>query len=272
MAAHHVHVQFPALALCAACALVVAGTGVTSSTDGHERPLLWQDQFDGPAGSFPDSAIWTAELGGGGWGNEELQTYTDNSDNVALDGDGHLVLSARAGSQGDWTSARITTFGKRTARHGLFEVRARLPSGAGIWPAAWTLGQNIQDVGWPRCGEIDLIESIGDATTAWQTVHGPRRDATRWQSGVVTPVAKPLSDDFHIYSADWTEEHITFAIDGVATGVVRPEDAPVDGTWPFAGPQFLLLNVAVGGSMPGAPNASTPRVASMVVDWVRVYG
>ena len=85
-------------------------------------------------------------------------------------------------------------------------------------------------------------------------------------------MAKPLSDDFHIYSADWTEEHITFAIDGVATGVVRPEDAPVDGTWPFAGPQFLLLNVAVGGSMPGAPNASTPRVASMIVDWVRVYG
>jgi beta-glucanase (GH16 family) len=262
----------PSLALRATCAFVLAGMGLTGSAAEQERPLLWQDLFNGPAGSFPDPAIWTPELGGGGWGNEELQTYTDAPENVALDGEGHLVLSARAGDQAEWTSARITTLGKRTARHGLFQIRARLPSGTGIWPAAWTLGQNIQQVGWPQCGEIDIIESIGDATTAWQTVHGHRGNSTDWQSGVVTPMDRPLSEDFHTYSADLTEDRITFAIDGKVTGVVQTGDAPADGTWPFTGPQFLLLNVAVGGRMPGPPNASTPRVASMVVDWVRVYG
>ena len=251
---------------------MLAGIGPTGSAANHERPLLWQDTFEGPAGSFPDPASWTAELGGGGWGNEELQTYTDAAENVALDGDGHLVLSARAGSQAEWTSARITTSGKRTARYGLFQVRAKLPSGDGIWPAAWTLGQDIQDIGWPRCGEIDMIESIGDATTALQTVHGPRVDSAHWQSGFVTAVARPLSADFHNYSADWTEDRITFAIDGEVTGVVHAGDAPADGIWPFTGPQYILLNVAVGGRLPGPPNASTPPVASMVVDWVRVYG
>lgn len=264
-------VQLSALALRANCALVLVAILLTSSADEHERPLLWQDMFNGPAGSLPDPAIWTAELGGGGWGNEELQTYTDASENVALDGEGHLVLSARAGDQAAWTSARITTFGKRTARHGLFEVRARVPSGAGIWPAAWTLGENIQYVGWPRCGEIDIIESIGDATTALQTVHGPGGDSRNWQRGAVTPVDQPLAEDFHTYSADWTEDRVTFAIDGEVTGVVQMSDVPADGTWPFTGPQYLLLNVAVGGRLPGPPDASTPRVASMAVDWVRVY-
>jgi beta-glucanase (GH16 family) len=249
---------------------VLAGLGPNAGATAPERPLLWQDSFGGPAGSFPDPAIWTAELGGGGWGNQELETYTDAADNVALDGAGHLVVSARAGDLG-WTSARITTSGKRTTRYGLIEVRAKIPSGTGIWPAAWMLGQNIEQVGWPRCGEIDLIESVGDTTTALQTVHGPKADATRWQRGVTTPRARPLSADFHTYSVDWTAEQITFAIDGVVTGVVRTADVPADASWPFTEPQYLLLNVAVGGTLPGPPDASTPRVASMVVDWVRVH-
>jgi beta-glucanase (GH16 family) len=244
-------------------------TGLTGCSGEEERPLVWEDQFDGPAGSFPDRSSWTAELGGGGWGNNEVQTYTDAPENVALDGDGHLVLSARVGDTGEWTSARITTFGRRVAHGGLVEVRAKLPAGAGIWPAAWTLGQDIQEVGWPRCGEVDLVESVGDAGEALQTVHGPRADSGRWQRGVRTPVPEPLSAGFHTYSADRTGDRIVFAVDGRETGTVSTGDLPADGTWPFDGPQYLLLNVAVGGDLPGPPDASTPRVASMVVDWVR---
>ncbi|SDY54378.1 Glycosyl hydrolases family 16 [Modestobacter sp. DSM 44400] len=235
--------------------------------------LAWHDDFDGPAGSFPDPSVWTAELGGGGWGNRELQTYTDARENVALDGDGHLVICARATTteSGDvlWTSARITTSGKRTSGHGLYEVRARVPSGVGIWPAAWTLGEDIDQLGWPTCGEIDLIESVGDATTALQTVHGGHRDATHWQLGVTTAVERPLCESFHTYSAQWFPDRVVFGIDGLTTGVVSARDATGDDVWPFPGQQYLLLNVAVGGTLPGPPDASTPPVTSLVVDWVR---
>jgi beta-glucanase (GH16 family) len=259
----------------AACALVLVGTGVVSCSHESARALLWHDEFDGSAGAFPDSRIWSAQLGAGGWGNNELQTYTDRPENVALDGEGHLVLSARSSGPPErttsWTSARINTSGRHAIRYGRFEVHARVPSGVGIWPAAWTLGQNIDQIGWPRCGEIDLIESIGNATTALQTVHGPREDSTNWQRQVRTKRHEPLSENFHTYSADWTEDRIVFEIDGKITGTVEAADIPSGGTWPFTGPQFVVLNVAVGGELPGPPNASTPKVASMVVDWVRVY-
>lgn len=236
-----------------------------------DRRLIWQDEFGGPAGAFPDRASWSAELGAGGWGNEELQTYTDAAANVALDGNGHLVLSARAEDDGGWTSARITTSGRRTVCCGLVDVRARVPAGVGVWPAAWTLGQDIEQVGWPGCGEIDLVESVGNATVALQTVHGPCGESARWQRGPITSVRAPLSEDFHTYTADCTHDRITFAIDGTVTGAVSADDIPADGGWPFAGPHYLLLNVAVGGSLPGPPDGSTPPVASMVVDRVRMY-
>lgn len=239
-----------------------------------ERALLWEDNFDGAAGSFPDQSSWSPETGGGGWGNEELQTYTADPTNVALDGQGHLVITARATGEGDqtaWTSARITTFGKRTFTYGRIEVRAHIPSGAGIWPAAWMLGQNIQDVGWPRTGEIDIIESIGDATKALQTLHGPRADDSHWYDTTTTPMDRPLSEDFHTYSAEWTPEGITFAIDGQVTATKTPENIPEGAQWPFTDPQYILLNVAVGGRLPGPPDAATPRTAPMLVDWVRAY-
>ena len=245
-----------------------------TDTDGAGWTLSWHDEFDGPAGAFPDASIWTADLGGGGWGNEELQTYTDEPRNVALDGRGHLVVSARAdeGPEGlRWTSARLTTSGKRAAGPGLFQVRARVPSGTGIWPAAWTLGQDIDQVGWPRCGEIDLIEAVGETTTALQTVHGGHPDSTHWQRSVATEVARPLAESFHTYSALWSERSVTFAVDDRVTGVVTAQEACGTDAWPFTGPQFVLLNVAVGGTLPGPPDASTPRVAALTVDWVRVF-
>jgi len=231
--------------------------------------VVWEDQFAGPAGAFPDRASWTAELGGGGWGNRELQTYTDAPENVRLDGEGHLVISARRDGAGRWTSARITTWGRRTARTGRFEVRARLPAGSGLWPAAWTLGQDIQQVGWPRCGEVDLVESVGDARTALQTVHGPRGADGHWQAGVRTAAVRPLSEAFHTYRADCAHDRVTFAIDDRVTGVVTVDDVPADGSW-WAGEQYLLLNVAVGGDLPGPPDGTTAPVADLVVDWVRI--
>ncbi|MGY1987066.1 glycoside hydrolase family 16 protein [Blastococcus sp. SYSU DS0669] len=249
----------------------LAGCGADRSDD---RALLWAEEFDGPAGSPPDPDVWSPELGGGGWGNEELQTYTAERANLALDGEGNLAITARATGPADdplWTSARVTTFGARTFHHGRIEVRAKVPSGNGIWPAAWTLGQDIQRVGWPACGEIDLIESIGPATEALQTVHGPRPDGTNWMQSVVTPVDEPLSEEFHVYGADWSADRITFSIDGRTTGTASRADVPDGGTWPFDSPQYVLLNVAVGGRLPGPPDASTPRTATMLVDWVRVY-
>ncbi|MGY1846800.1 MULTISPECIES: glycoside hydrolase family 16 protein [unclassified Blastococcus] len=254
--------------------LLVGGVGGCGEDRPDGKRLLWADEFDGPAGALPDPEVWTPELGGGGWGNDELQTYTGDPLNVALDGDGHLQLTARATGPDDdrrWTSARITTFGAQTFFEGRIEVRAQVPSGAGIWPAAWTLGQDIQQVGWPACGEIDLIESIGDAREALQTVHGPRPDGTNWLKTIATPVDDPLSEDFHVYGADWSSDRITFFIDDQVTGTVTRDDVPEGAAWPFDSPHYVLLNVAVGGRLPGPPDASTPQKATMLVDWVRVY-
>lgn len=193
---------------------------------------------------------------------------------MALDGEGHLQVTARATGPADdprWTSARITTFGARTVFHGRIEVRARVPSATGIWPAAWTLGADIQQVGWPACGEVDLIESIGDAGEALQTAHGPRPDGTNWLRTITTPVDEPLSEDLHVYAAEWSADRITVSIDDRVTGAVTRDDVPEGGAWPFDSPKYVLLNVAVGGRLPGPPDASTPRTATMLADWVRTY-
>ncbi|NYD23904.1 family 16 glycosylhydrolase [Kineococcus aurantiacus] len=263
---------------------VLFGGGCTSgsggNTDGARPPatparkLVWEDDFDGPAGAAPDPSNWTPEHGGGGWGNGELQTYTDDIANLAVDGAGNLVITARAlttGAGTSWTSARITTFGKRTVTNGRVEVRAKVPRGQGIWPAAWTLGQNIQDVGWPACGEIDVVESIDDATEVLQTVHGRRADGERWYRTLTEPVSAPLSEDFHVYAADWTPDAVVFSVDGRTTGQVRRSDLGGDEKWPFDAAQYVLLNVAVGGRLPGYPDDTTPTTASMLVDRVSLY-
>ncbi|WP_380170284.1 glycoside hydrolase family 16 protein [Kineococcus sp. DHX-1] len=257
-----------------ACSGPADNTSPPPSRSSPDRwTLSWQDDFDGASGTAPDSRTWTPELGGGGWGNEELQTYTDAPENVSLDGRGHLVITARRSSfdPSVWTSARITTFGKRTTRHGRVEVRAKVPSGQGIWPAAWTLGQNIQDVGWPASGEIDLIESVGTGREALQTAHGARRDGSRWLQTFRSPRGESLSEDFHVYGVEWSSERLQFSIDGRETGVLFRSDLPDDEVWPFDAPQYVLLNVAVGGNLPGAPDATTPPEAPMLVDWVRAY-
>lgn len=234
------------------------------------RPV-WADEFDGAAGSPPDPASWTFDLGAGGWGNNELQYY--QRQNAALDGDGHLVLTARAERVGGsaFTSARVLTKGLREFTHGRVEARIKLPAGQGIWPAFWLLGADIDDRPWPACGEIDVLEARGQQpNVVLGSLHGPGYfGATAITDSYTQPAG--FDADFHVYAIEWDERYIAWQVDGVTYQVRTPEQVPKGGTWVFDHPFFLLLNVAVGGTFVGAPNATTTFPQAMVVDYVRVY-
>ena len=260
------------------CLLLLTGCMPFSATGGaRAQKLLWSEDFNGAAGVPPSATTWTAETGGNGWGNQELETYTANQENVSLDGDGHLTITARrekyAGKDGiprDWTSARITTLGKHAFQYGRIEVRAKMPSGQGFWPAAWTMGTSIQKIGWPACGENDIVETVNQARHVSQSIHGPKGAGHDWILTHDTATSGATSG-FHTYGADWKPDSMTFLVDGKVTGVVTPKDLAPGQSWPLNSRQYLLLNVAVGGNHPGAPDGSTPDQASMKVDWIRVY-
>lgn len=242
--------------------------------------LIWSDEFDGPAGAPPDPGKWNAEVGGDGWGNEELEYYTARADNVALNGHGQLAITARhesyTGADGltrEYTSARLQTKGLFATKYGRIEARIKLPSGRGLWPAFWALGSNIEDVGWPACGEIDVMESLGNEPfLLYGSVHGP---ATGEQQGYRltaferSPVS--LASSYHIYGVQWSASAIVFTFDGVPYSTRTPASLSAGAQWVFDKPFFLVLNLAVGGTWPGAPDSSTLFPATMLIDWVRVY-
>ncbi|WP_237165449.1 family 16 glycosylhydrolase [Mycolicibacterium obuense] len=227
------------------------------------------DDFNGPAGSRPDPARWGYDLGGGGWGNGEAQTYTDSPENAALDGDGHLVITARRDGDG-FTSARMTTQGKLSFVHGRAEARLRLPRGAGLHPAFWLLGDDVDHVGWPRSGELDVVETISGAEFIHNGAIGPDSDGKEYKLASTDPIQPSFVDDFHTYWVQRDPGVITMGVDDRTTAVFREADLPPDEKWVFDKPFYLLLNVAVGGSWPGPADASTPSPAAMTVDWVRV--
>lgn len=239
----------------------------------------WSDEFNGPAGSAPDPAKWNIEVGGDGWGNEELEYYTSRAANVALDGRGHLAITARregyTGADGrtrEYTSARLQTKGLFSTTYGRIEARIKLPAGAGLWPAFWALGSDIESVGWPASGEIDVMESLGsDPFTLFGSLHGPEEGQSRGYSFTAPERSVgSLAKHFHTYGVLWTSSSITFTFDGAFySTIARTQLSPQE--WVFDKPFFLLLNLAVGGSWPGAPNASTRFPATVLVDWVRVY-
>lgn len=244
--------------------------------------LAWADEFDGAAGSAPDAARWVLETGtgpnGDGWGNAELQTYTARPDNVALDGDGHLVLTARREALGgrEYTSARITTQGKFTTKYGRVEARVKLPAGKGLWPAFWMLGANIDEVSWPACGEIDVLELRGDRpSTVLGSLHGPGYSGGAAISRSYTLPSGSFDADFHVFRAEWDPAQISFSVDGEVFQTVTARTLLGGGReWVYQSPFFLLLNVAVGGtflSPTGQPDANTAFPQSMTVDYVRVY-
>ncbi len=234
--------------------------------------LVWQDDFDGPQGQSPDSANWAFDVGAGGWGNQELQYYTNRQENVSLDGTGNLVITARRESFGGqpFTSARIKTQGLFEQTYGRFEARIKLPWGPGIWPAFWLLGSGVETVGWPQCGEIDIMEFRGQQTNLINgTVHGPGYSGGSSITKTFGFQNDRFDKDFHLFAAEWGENYIRFYADDVLYQEIKPADLP--GDWVFDKPFFIILNVAVGGNYVGFPTSETPFPQSMVIDYVRVY-
>ncbi len=243
--------------------------------------LAWSDEFDGPAGSAPNPAHWESELGNAeanGWGNRELQYYTRAPRNAALDGSGHLVIRAEKtpnagpcwnGKPCEFTSARLLTRGKVSFSEGKLEARIRVPAGAGLWPAFWTLGEGPKP--WPEVGEIDVLEYIGKTPdTVYATAHGPGYSGAQ-SLGKAHALPGPVAAGFHVYTLIKRPNELVWLVNGVEIHRLTPASLPAGAPWVFEKPFFLLLNLAVGGDWPGPPDASTPFPATMTVDWVRIY-
>jgi beta-glucanase (GH16 family) len=239
--------------------------------------ITWQDEFNAGAGAPVDGSKWNFDTGGSGWGNGELQYYTNSTRNAVHDGAGNLVITARRENPSNfqchygtcqYTSARLLTNGKFTQRYGRFETRMKLPRGQGIWPAFWMLGDGT--AGWPTAGEIDIMENIGkEPNTVHGTVHGPGYSGAEGIGGGRT-LGAPLADAFHTYTIDWSPNLIVWYLDGSEYFRITPANLGGD-RWVFDHPFFMLLNLAVGGAWPGNPDASTVFPQSLTVDYVRVY-
>ncbi|MDE2865363.1 MAG: glycoside hydrolase family 16 protein [Gemmatimonadota bacterium] len=245
------------------------GDGATE--DEASWRLVWSDEFEGPAGQLPDPANWAFDIGTD-WGNAQLEFDTDRPENVSLDGNGNLAITARQESyQGSaYTSGRIKTQGLFEQTYGRFEARIKLPVGQGIWPAFWMLGNDIDAVGWPECGEIDIMEYRGqEPGLVLGTIHGPGYSASAGVSGRYALQGGRFDTDFHVFAIEWTEDGIDWFVDDDFYHSVDRGDP--GGRWVFDHPFFILLNVAVGGGFVGPPNESTMFPQSMLVDWVRVY-
>ena len=257
----------------AAVLLTLAGCGgdtSTSPTAGDWR-LVWQDEFEGPAGQLPDAAKWQFDVGTD-WGNAQLEYDTDRPENVSLDGEGNLAITARQEPYlgQDYTSGRIKTQNLFERTGGRFEARIRLPRGQGLWPAFWLLGADIDEVGWPTCGEIDVMEYRGqEPSVVHGSVHGPGYSAGNAVTRRFYLTDSTFDADFHVFTVVWRGDAIDWYVDGERFQTVTSSD--VSGEWAFDHPFFILLNVAVGGGFVGPPDATTTFPQTMLVDWVRVY-
>jgi beta-glucanase (GH16 family) len=241
--------------------------------------LAWSDEFSGPNGSGVDLSKWIFDVGGKGWGNQELEYYTNRPQNAYIQ-DGNLVIQARrenyTGTDGvsrNYTSARLETAGKFSQTYGRFEARIKIPSGQGLWPAFWMLGDDIEKSGWPDCGEIDIMENIGkEPSTVHGSIHGPGfSGADGIEARYTLPGGRRLADDFHVFAVEWEPNAIRFYLDDELYVTRTRSDLRPGWKWVFDHPFFLLLNVAVGGDWPGSPDATTVFPQQMLVDYVRVY-
>jgi beta-glucanase (GH16 family) len=259
--------------LSACCAAACAPTPPAATNGVPGWSLVWEDDFDGAAGDAIDGDRWGFDVGGDGWGNSQLEHNTDRTDNVRVDGDGNLVIEARIEDyEGNaYTSGRIKTQDRFTLQYGRVEARIRLPKGGGVWPAFWMLGADIDTVGWPNCGEIDILELRGEEPyTALGTVHGPGYAGVDSVGAEYTLAEGDFSDDFHVFAVDIDPDHIAWSIDDVVFQTLTPADLPDGTAWVFDSDFFLILNVAVGGHFVG-PVDDEALPAQMTVDYVRVY-
>ena len=231
--------------------------------------LVWQDEFNGDEVNRDD---WAFDLGrgAGGWGNHELQWYTDRPENIRIE-DGILIIEAREEEfiRSDYTSGRMKTEGRQAWQFGRVEARIQIPAGQGIWPAFWMLG--TEGGSWPNIGEIDIMENIGrEPNMVHGTVHGPGYSGADGVGAGYTLSAEPFADDFHTFAIEWEPDAIRWYVDGINYNTITPEDVP--GDWVYDDhPFFLILNVAVGGDWPGNPDDTTTFPQTMKVDYIRIY-
>jgi beta-glucanase (GH16 family) len=257
---------------------VTIPTNAVIPTEGYTTPasysgmtLVWQDEFNGPTINESD---WTFEIGRGsnGWGNDELEYYKKENAEIQ---EGNLVITAKKESAGgaNYTSTRMITKGKQSFQYGRIDIRAVLPQGKGIWPALWMLGDNIGSVGWPKCGEIDIMEMIGGGVNdqkVYGTLHWDENNQYKCTCGGPshTLASGKYADKFHVFSIVWTESLIIWYVDD--TEFLRTDISPADRS-EFRAKQFFIFNVAVGGRWPGSPDATTIFPQRMIVDYVRVF-
>jgi len=254
----------------AAGAAGAPSVGCTSSTAGFN--LVWSDEFNGPLGAAVDSTRWTFDVGGTGWGNDELEYYTSGTNNAALDGAGNLVIRAKQESMGgkSYTSARIKTQGLETFTYGRIEARMKIAQGQGLWPAFWMLGDDIESNSWPACGEIDIMENIGkEPNIIHGTIHGPGYSAGAGPTKQYL-LSAPVASAFHVFAIEWEPNTIRWYVDDTLYSTKTKNDIPGSATWVYAHPFFIIMNLAVGGSFPGNPDGSATFPQQLQVDYVRV--
>lgn len=280
----------PVLFLLAACSSgSPSASASSSSSSGNsvtKETLVWSDEFNGAtASSAPNPLNWSYDTGAGGWGNAELETYCaygsstgpcdPKNPNAYVGTDGYLHIIARNPSAGVYTSARLKTEGLQKFQYGRIEARIKMPEGQGMWPAFWMLGDNINTVQWPACGEMDIMESIGKKPpTNYGSIHGTGFTGTAIGSSYTLANATKFCDDFHTFGIIWSPKLIKYYVDSPTNvyATYTPSSLPQGAVWPFdTGKFFFILNVAVGGHWPGAPDNSTVFPQQMLVDYVRVY-
>jgi len=254
--------------------------------------LVWSDEFNGQAGDPPNPKNWNYDLGYGLWGNGEIETYTGSTQNAFQDGNGNLVIRVIRDSSGNYTSARLqsgapasnnTQTADNSWQYGMIVARVKLPYGQAVWPAFWMLGENINTVNWPTCGEIDIMENFGtyhnNININNGTAHGPLPSGgyNDYSAGgqITLPFGEQVNTDYHVYAIVWSQNSVAFYVDGQNYYTATPSDPSIPaGEWVFNNPEFILLNVAIGGptTFLGTPDPNAPFPnQDMLVDYVRVY-
>lgn len=281
----------PVLILLVACgeAATAPASGGSSGGNGGtvtKETLVWSDEFNGAtAASAPDAKNWTYDTGAGGWGNQELETYCaygsatgpcdPKNPNVYVGADGYLHIVARNPSSGVYTSARLKSQGLQSFEYGRIEARIQMPEGQGMWPAFWMLGDNVDTVQWPACGEMDIMESIGSTPSVNHgSIHGTGFTGSAIGTTYTLPNGQKFGDGFHTFGIVWSPKLIKFYVDSPTNvyATYTPASLPQGAVWPFdAGKFFFILNTAIGGAWPGPPDKTTVFPQQMLVDYVRVY-
>ncbi len=248
---------------------IIPTEGADSPLSYPNMSLVWQDEFNGTS---LNASNWTYEIGTGnsGWGNNELQYYTSENTSIL---EGNLVITAKRETRNNssYTSSRIVTQGKHDFQYGRVDVRASLPKGQGMWPAVWMLGSNFSTLGWPACGEIDIMEMIGGVgreNTVHGTVHWSNAGSHAEFGGSRTLSSGTFHDVYHVFSIVWNENSITWLVDNVQYHVIDTSPAELD---EFRNNFFFIMNLAVGGNWPGSPDATTIFPQHLIVDYIRIF-